>query len=384
MAQAQLNGGLIYTDTARCIGCQDCIRKCPVQRANFVAVDENGTDKIQVNGNECIFCGKCIDVCTHGARQFRDDCSAFFADLKYGKKISLLVSPSFFLNYTNEHKNILGYLKSLGVNKFYNVSLWADLTIWAYLNYIRNNNATVMISQPCPAIVSYIKKHQPKLLDFLMPFQSTIMCVAIYLKKYLKINDDLAILGPCIGRKEELESPHTKNLIRYNVTYLSLMRHINKAGIDLNTYPEFYDESNLGISNLISLPGGFRENLEFYLGDDVHICQTENEQQVYEYLKGILDKKHDSVTPRLILVDNCKRGCAYGTATEFRHTVNNNIQIAAEKLREIKNVASLNGDNLQSKTESFAKLNEKFKDLKLQDFMCCYTNKSISKQNVKD
>ena len=164
MENTLLNSGLIYTDTNRCINCKNCIDDCPAPKSNVAVLDETGTVKIQVNVEECIFCGRCIDACTHGARLFRDDCSEFFTDLKNGKKISLLISPSFFLNYSKNHGNILGYLKSLGVNSIYNVSLWADLTIWAYRNYIKANNHNVLISQPCPAIVSYIEKQQPDLL----------------------------------------------------------------------------------------------------------------------------------------------------------------------------------------------------------------------------
>ena len=54
------------------------------------------SNRIEVDGDACIHCGKCLEVCPHNAREYRDDTAAFLKDLRAGEKISLLVAPSFF------------------------------------------------------------------------------------------------------------------------------------------------------------------------------------------------------------------------------------------------------------------------------------------------
>ena len=57
---------LVYTNE-NCVGCNKCISACPVLTANR-AVEENGMNKIVVDGSQCISCGACFDACAHGAR----------------------------------------------------------------------------------------------------------------------------------------------------------------------------------------------------------------------------------------------------------------------------------------------------------------------------
>ena len=49
----------------------------------------NGKRIIEVDGDRCIGCGSCIDVCEHNAREYVDDTKKFFDDLKKGEKISI-------------------------------------------------------------------------------------------------------------------------------------------------------------------------------------------------------------------------------------------------------------------------------------------------------
>ena len=82
---------LVYTNE-KCIGCNKCINVCPAMGA-CTSVDVDGNERrISVNGTYCVSCGACMDACVHGAREFHDDTERFFADLKAGQKISLLLS----------------------------------------------------------------------------------------------------------------------------------------------------------------------------------------------------------------------------------------------------------------------------------------------------
>jgi len=380
-----LDSGLIYTDASGCIGCNNCIRECPELTANVTVLEEGGQCKTHIDATACVLCGKCIETCTHDVRRFHDDTDSFFEDLRRGKNISVIIAPAFLLNYPNEYKQALGYLKSKGVNNFYSVSFGADITTWAYLRYIERYNAKGMLSQPCPSIVNYIETHQPELVESIMPVQSPMMCLAIYLKQYMNITDDLAFLSPCIGKKMEIESPRGKGLVNYNVTFVNFMNHIREEGVRLSSCPSYEDTIGYGMGSLFPLPGGLRQNVEFYVGDDAMIIQVEGEHEVYDYLQKA-PAWHKRVKPVPVIVDllNCDRGCNYGTATEFRHTNNDYVQVEAFKLKKLKNEEAVSdcGERVFDPAERLAMLNERFQHLRLEDFICSYEYKAIRKRDI--
>ena len=63
--------GLVYTNDL-CIGCNKCIRACSCMGA-CIAIEEEGSARINVDDSKCIACGACIDACEHNARAFNDD-----------------------------------------------------------------------------------------------------------------------------------------------------------------------------------------------------------------------------------------------------------------------------------------------------------------------
>ena len=146
---SELNKGLVYTNDD-CVGCNRCISVCPVLQANH-AIVEGQKNLVQVDGDACVHCGACMDVCQHKARDFEDDTERFFEDLAKGHRISLLLAPAFIANYPDQYRQILGYLKSIGANHVISISFGADITTWAYLNWITKHNLVGGISQPCPA-----------------------------------------------------------------------------------------------------------------------------------------------------------------------------------------------------------------------------------------
>lgn len=251
---------LIYTND-ECTGCNKCVRECPVLTAN-VAVEAG---KVMVDNDKCIACGACFDACPHGAREYHDDTEQFFRDLSSGKKISLVVAPAFLANYPKEYQKIFGYLKQKGVNHICSVSFGADITTWGYLKYITEHGFTGGISQPCPAVVTYIEKYVPQLIPQLMPIHSPMMCTAIYMKKYMNISDEIAFLSPCIAKKTEIVDANCGGYVKYNVTFDKL---IKKIGNQYQSCQPYTDELEYGMGSLYPMPGGLKENVEHFLGKE--------------------------------------------------------------------------------------------------------------------
>lgn len=368
---------LVYTND-NCIGCNRCISVCPVLTANK-AVEKDGKAVIEVNSQDCIACGACFDACDHGARSYYDDTEAFFRDLAAGEKISLLIAPAFAANYPREYKQILGGLKKLGVNRLISVSFGADITTWAYVNYIQKHHFTGGISQPCPAIVNYIEYYLPELLPKLMPVHSPMMCAAIYVKKYLKLTDKLAFISPCIAKKTEIDDPDNQGLISYNVTFRHLMEYVHKHGVK---GPDVSDEIEYGLGSIYPMPGGLKENVLWFCGEDTFVRQIEGEEQVYHFLEDYRKRvKENRPLPFMVDALNCSRGCIYGTGIEEEKNENEDIIYYIQSIKEKSTKKSLGGawQKEGSPRRRLAGLNRQFKKLRLEDFIRTYTDKSAER-----
>lgn len=365
---------LIYTND-QCQGCNRCISVCPVLTANYSTQTEQGT-RIDVHSENCISCGACFDACEHDARSFIDDTERFFEDLRRGERISIILAPAFEANYPREYTSVLGGLKKLGVRNIISVSFGADITTWAYINYISKNNFKGGISQPCPAIVNYIEHYEPSLIPKLVPVHSPMMCTAIYAKKYLHISDKLAFISPCIAKKREIDDPNTYGYVSYNVTFDHLMQYVRAHNIRGSVTK---DEIEYGLGSIYPMPGGLKENVYWFCGEDVFIRQIEGEKHAYEFLKDYKKRiQSRSNLPFMVDILNCAQGCLYGTGIEPAKSATDD---AFYQLQEIKKNAKKNGafhpfSKHLSPKNRLRLLNRKFAKLKLSDFMRSYTNKS--------
>ncbi len=355
---------IIYIDEENCVGCNKCILNCPVQNAN-IAYLKNGENKVKVCPSQCIHCGQCVKVCDHNARKFIDDTNAFFQSNK--KNLSLLIAPSFRHHFPN-YKQLFGFFKSLGANNIYDVSFGADITTWCYAKYISENNVKHTIAQPCPPIVNYIEKYKPELIDYLAPLHSPAVSLAIYLKKYLNIQDELAFISPCIGKYDEFNDPNTEGHISSNVTFKNIKEYLDANNIDLSKYDESdYNLFENGIGFTFSRPGGLGENFQLY-SDEKWIKEISGQNLAYKYLDTFYERlKQGLIVPDLIDILNCQDGCNMGTGT-CMNLFQDDIDHVTTKLKK----ENISKNILEEKY----KLKEFFdKELKLDDFYRKYNNK---------
>ncbi len=360
----------------KCIGCNRCIRSCSCMGAN-IAVEQERGNSIQVDPKKCIACGACIDACEHGAREYEDDVERFFADLKKGTKISVLIAPAFLANYPHEYEKFLGMLKKLGVSRFVSVSFGADICTWGYIKYITEHNFYGGISQPCPAVVGYIERYVPEVLPKLMPVHSPMMCTAVYMKKYMGISDKLAFISPCIAKKNEIDDPNCGGYISYNLTFSKLAAYLRANPVSGAT--PYKDEIEYGLGSIYPMPGGLKENVYWLLGEDALVRQMEGEKHMYEYLQRNKDRIKGGKTSYLFIdALNCSGGCLYGTGVDNRKTMNEDVFMAIQKIKiDSKNASKKSawGRNLTPE-KRLAALNKQFANLRLEDFLRKYTDRS--------
>lgn len=298
---------IVTTDISKCEACNRCIRVCPVSEANIAYIDD-GKIKVRVDPNKCIACGACIEACQHGARNYSDDTERFFADLRRGEKISVLTAPALRTNFDNA-MSILAWLKKMGADKIIDVSLGADICTWAHIRYIEQNNPKAMITQPCPAIVNYITKYQSSLCSNLSPVHSPMLCTAIYMRKHLGVSGKIAALSPCIAKTHEFEDT---GIVSYNVTFKKIAEYIQRHHIHIPNSPFKFDNIDASLGRIYAMPGGLKENVEYYIGKSVRVDKSEGQDTVYKDI-DVLSKEPSSNRPAVFDVLNCADGCNLGT-----------------------------------------------------------------------
>lgn len=352
---------LIKTNIHACVGCDKCIRICPVDSANVAFLDRQGRRKVRTDSTKCLGCGACVSVCHRRARYYSDDTYRFFRDLGEGKRISLLISPSFSTNFP-DYKNVIHYLREMGVNKIYDVSMGVDIYVWAHLRYVEKVRPLTMITTFCPVLTSYCELYRPELLPRLSPIRSPCSILAIYLKEYLNNNDDLAILSPCLSKNMEFD-PDKENL-KYALTFSSISDYIRK-NLDRRQTPaeSDFDQYTETIGTAVSVHDGFHRIIEYFADNDIRVDQYSG-QKVFRLL-DIYASTDPVDVPQLLDLVSCEMGCSLGPA----HVLDlNNFKINKVAF---KNRNLLYSPEIKSRYQKLHKLFDK--DLKLDSFYQLYT-----------
>ncbi|MDR2695025.1 MAG: response regulator [Deltaproteobacteria bacterium] len=344
----------IRLEEDKCVGCNHCIRICPIETANIAYQDANGNLKVHTDPTQCILCGACVDVCDHAARSANDDTRRFFQDIEAGLPIAVMAAPSVQTNIP-EWKRLFTWLRSRGVTHIYDVSLGADICIWAHLR-LREKERRPIITQPCASIVAYCERHRHELLPFLSPVHSPMACAAIHMRQ-AGIRGPVASLSPCIAKLAEHRST---GLVQYNVTFRNLWLYLEEHNIRLPDEESGFDHADAGAGILFPLPGGLRENLDYLSEEALHVEKREG-PDVFKYLDQYAATAAEDL-PDVFDVLHCADGCLIGAAT----LKGQNIFTLHKRMQAIRSRATAD------KRADRERLREYDRRLRLEDFLRSY------------
>ena len=351
--------GKVVIHEENCIGCNSCIRVCPIPTAN--RVEDNA---VHVNSKECIRCGECVKVCKYGARDYTDELEELLTAMKRGR-VSVIVDPAIKTAFDGSWRHVLQWLKDNGVNEVYDGAFGADISTYMTMEYLRRNPGAKIVSQPCAAIINYAEKHKSELLNKLSPILSPLICSAVYVRKYLRNEDTLVGLTPCLARDGEFH--RTGNIISHNVTFKKLGDYFHNNNISFpKGYSKFEFSATRGFDGAFyPLPGGMKECLRVY-DPDMPVLTSEGAAKVYDDLDHYVNSPSGKL-PVVYDVLSCEFGCnsGAGARSEIDTFSAYDIMMNARKWAV--------GNKMSKRLHKAI-----FKSLRLEDFLRSYQNRSTS------
>jgi two-component system NtrC family sensor kinase len=219
---------LVTTIREKCRRCYTCVRECP---AKAIQIEDGQASVIQTR---CIGCGNCVTVCSQNAKQVLSGIEATERLLAGAAPVAAIVAPSYPAEFTEcGTAGLVGALRELGFMQVHEVSFGADLVAAEYARLLERADGR-HIATTCPAVVSYVRKYHPDILDRLAPIVSPMLATARVLHDLCGPDLKVVFVGPCIAKKGEARYEQFEGEVHSALTYVELRVLLAMRGVSLS------------------------------------------------------------------------------------------------------------------------------------------------------
>jgi len=275
---------IVFTLTARCRDCYRCLRACPVKAIRM----ERG--QAYVDEKRCIACGTCIRECPQNAKSFRHDIDVAQRLIESSGMVAASIAPSFAAVLNRwQVSRLASALRALGFRYIGQTSHGAYQVSTHALRIIKKDGSKPYIGTACPAIVNYIEKYKPHLVENLIPIVSPMLAHGRMLKERLGKDTKVIFIGPCVAKKSEILKPANKGIVDCVLTFKELMIWLNQKGINLSNCEESsFDERPVHLAQLYPLPGGMIKTAGLEEdGFDLKLLRVDGINNVKSLIEGL-------------------------------------------------------------------------------------------------
>jgi two-component system NtrC family sensor kinase len=297
---------LVTTIREKCRRCYTCVRECP---AKAIQIEDGQASVIQTR---CIGCGNCVTVCSQNAKQVLSGIEDTEELLAGGAPVAAIVAPSYAAEFTEcSTPELVGALRDLGFDGVHEVSFGADLVAEEYVRLLGEHDGR-HIATTCPAVVSYVRKYHPDILDRLAPIVSPMLAIARVLHKKYGPELKIVFIGPCIAKKGEARYEQFEGEVHAALTYVELRALLAARGVSLlgrEDSRDDFDPPHGSLGALFPITRGMLQaaNLdEDLLSGD--IVSADGRQNLVD---AITDFEHGQTEARLLDILCCE-GCIMG------------------------------------------------------------------------
>lgn len=302
----------VRLDESKCMGCINCIKRCPTQAIRV----RNG--KAVITKKFCIDCGECIRICPHHAKLAVYDPLDVMKQYEY---TVALPAPALYGQFNNlEDVNIvLTALKRMGFDDVYEVSGAAELVSELSRVYVEEHkDQWPIISTACPSVVRLIRVRFPNLIEHLLPIKAPVDIAAEIARKNAMEKTGLPsekigiiFISPCAAKVSAVKTPlgyeksEVDAVVAIKEVYPKLLGHMK----EIEHSGEIED---LAISGKIGISWGGTGGEAGGLLADSYLA-ADGIENVIRVLEDLEDQKFEEL--EFIELNACNGGCVGGVLT---------------------------------------------------------------------
>lgn len=303
---------------ANCRDCYKCVRNCPVKA---IQVQNH---QAQILDEDCVLCGRCINVCPQNAKEVRVDLDRVKNAILSGKRVLATVAPSYLAAFpVSSFLPFSRLLTQLGFAGAEETAAGAYQVKTAYEELVRSGKQPVIISSCCHTVIRLAQRYCPEALPLLAPVITPMQAHAAQLKQQ---HPDAVVvfIGPCISKKDEIAFPGSPTDIA--ITFEELWDWMAQEGL---SFPEadVQDSSDAGkLSRLFPMSGGILNTMEKEPG--WHYTEVSGVENCLRALKEAAEGKLNRC---FIEMSACAGSCVNGPALGDRSLSTLSARMKVEK-----------------------------------------------------
>lgn len=313
----------VYSIDAQCRDCYKCVRHCPVKA---IRVED---DHATVSPHACVFCGRCVAVCRHSAKQVRDDLPRARALLRQKRPVYASLAPSFVAEFPGVRPaQLTAALKRLGFAAVHETAEGAERVSQAVAALLDRADAGLFLSTACPVAVDLIRRYYPAHAAALTPVLPPMLAHARQLKTRYGEDAPVVFIGPCIGKKRDADN--NRGLLHTALTFEELRRWLVVTGIDPADMPDAPACAPPGEGAFYPVEGGMNQT--------IRACLTRRDlDDALLTVSGLgpivaaLETFDPATLRRPLFLEllACQGGCVAGPKTSARDTIRAQLDVLA-------------------------------------------------------
>ena len=184
-----------------CVKCYSCVRICPVKA---IRVDV-ATELPSIVPERCIGCGSCFRACSPHSVSYRSSVEETKLLLSSGEVTAAICDPTISGEFHDitDYRKFVEMIRQLGFTYVSEASFGVDLVARKYKELFGKFKGKYHITANCPAVVAFISKYYPELINNLAPVVSPMVAMAKVVRKKYGQQVKVVFIGPCIATKDE-------------------------------------------------------------------------------------------------------------------------------------------------------------------------------------